>query len=89
MQKSGAKLRPETGFFAGLENTLFRPYSQIMDTQPDNTPAGWLEALERADAEIDSGLFVTSEEVHRQLLEGTESLRAKAEARKREASAEH
>jgi predicted transcriptional regulator len=49
-----------------------------MDDQPENTPAGWLEALERADAEIDAGLFVTSEEVHRQLREGTKKLRAKA-----------
>jgi hypothetical protein len=61
----------------------------MMDNQPDNTPAAWLEALERADAEIDAGLFVTSEEVHRQLREGTDRLRAKAEARKREPSADH
>jgi hypothetical protein len=36
-----------------------------MDTIADNTPPGWLEALDEADAEIDAGLFVSAEEVQR------------------------
>jgi len=41
-----------------------------MDTVTDKTPPGWLEILKESEAEIDAGLFVSSEEVHR-LLQGS------------------
>jgi predicted transcriptional regulator len=56
-----------------------------MENVADNTPPGWIEALDEAEAEIDAGLFVSSEEVHRMLRESIAHLQAKAEERKREA----
>jgi predicted transcriptional regulator len=49
-----------------------------MDDVSDNTPPDWLAALDRADAEIAAGLFVSSDEVHRLLQESITELEAKA-----------
>jgi hypothetical protein len=57
-----------------------------MDDAFDNTPPGWIEALDEADAEIDAGLFVSSDEVHRMLRESIARLEAKAEERKHQAT---
>jgi hypothetical protein len=82
VNKSSTKFQPETV----LESLLFQPYNQTMDRQPDNTRPGWLEDLAQADAEIDAGLFVPAEEVHRMLRESITRLEAKAEDRKHEAA---
>jgi hypothetical protein len=57
----------------------------MMKNEPDNTPPGWIEALNEAEAEIDAGLFVSIEEAHRMLRESIAHLEAKTEDRKREA----
>jgi hypothetical protein len=67
-----------------LETGSFRPYGWIMDNKPDNTPHGWSEILDESEAEIDAGLFVSSEQVHRELQESIARLEAKAAIRKRE-----
>jgi hypothetical protein len=55
-----------------------------MDTKSDNTPAGWADILDESEAEIDAGLFVSSEQVHRELQASVARLEAKAATRKRE-----
>ena len=55
-----------------------------MDVKPDDTSPGWADVLDESEAEIDAGLFVSSEQVHRGLQESIARLEAKAAKRKRE-----
>jgi hypothetical protein len=55
-----------------------------MEKRRDNTAPGWSEILDESEAEIDAGLFVSSEQVHRELQESIARLEAKAALRKRE-----
>jgi hypothetical protein len=50
-----------------------------MDDIPQRTqaPAGWLESLERSEAELAAGLTVPAETVHRELQESIARLEAK------------
>jgi hypothetical protein len=57
-----------------------------MDEAFDNTPPGWIEALDEADAEIEAGLFVSSEAVHGMLRGSIARLEARAEERKHQAT---
>jgi hypothetical protein len=60
-----------------------------MDKKRDNAPAGWSEVLDESEAEIDAGLFVSGEQVHRELQESIARLEAKAATRKRETTSHH
>jgi hypothetical protein len=59
-----------------------------MDAKLDATPPGWAEILDESEAEIDAGIFVSSEQVHRELQESIARLEAKA-ATKRETTSHH
>jgi hypothetical protein len=55
-----------------------------MDAKRDDIPPGWADILDESEAEIDAGLFVSSEQVHRELQESVARLKARAATRKRE-----
>jgi hypothetical protein len=60
-----------------------------MDDVTHNTPRGWIEALDEADAEIDAGLFVSVEEVHRLFRDAKARRKPQAGTPEREATAGH
>jgi len=64
-------------------------WNWIMDDLADNTPPGWIEALNEADAEIDAGLFVSAEEVHRLFRDAKTRRKPNTETRESEATARH
>jgi hypothetical protein len=49
-----------------------------MGKKHDTTPPGWANILDESEAEIDAGLFVSSEQVHLELQESIGRLEAKA-----------
>jgi hypothetical protein len=62
-------------------NGPFRAYAPVKDNTTYNMPPGWLDALDQAEVEIEAGLFISSEEVHRMLRESIAELEAKAAER--------
>jgi hypothetical protein len=60
-----------------------------MDEVADNAPPGWIEALDEADAEIDAGLFVSVEEVHRLFRDAKNRRQLKAGTLEPKATASH
>jgi hypothetical protein len=60
-----------------------------MDEVADNAPPGWIEALDEADAEIDAGLFVSVEEVHRLFRDAKNRRQPKAGTLEPKATASH
>ncbi len=60
-----------------------------MDAKHATVPAAWSDILDESEAEIDAGLFVPSEQVHRALRESIDRLEAKAATAKRETTNRH
>jgi hypothetical protein len=83
----GPKVLWRAGLPAALEPTSLRAYGWSMDNEPDSTPLSLAEALDESLAEIERGVFVPAAQVHGLLQESIARLEAKAEARKREATA--
>ncbi len=58
-----------------------------MDNVTDKTPPGWAEILDESLAEIDAGLLVSSDDVHRTFREA--KARRKTQAPRRRAPTAH
>jgi len=69
---------------AGLETSSFQWDDEAMDEIQDDTPPDWADVLDESEAEIDAGLFVSREQVHRELQESIARLEAKAAIARRE-----